>query len=288
VADDLRANGVVTLSLWLDDVLRYLPMGALHDGERYLLESFELLLAAGSCGAKGRAGAVRAAGLGVSRRIPGYRELPAVRDELAAIIRDGNGEGVLPGIVRLDDAFTGEALRHALAQNSVIHIASHFVFAAAREASSYLLLGDGSKLTLAQLAELKFDTVDLVVLSACNTALGGGHRQSGREIEGLGALVRRHGARNVLATLWPVSDLTTAALMREFYRLTYEAGLAPARALRQAQLALLRDGAAADCATATRSLVDPDDAPADRDAFPGTSHPFYWAPYILMEQAPRS
>jgi hypothetical protein len=31
-----------------------------------------------------------------------------------------------------------------------------------------------------------------------------------------------------------------------------------------------------------RSLIDPADEPADRGAYPGTSHPFYWAPYILM------
>jgi CHAT domain-containing protein/tetratricopeptide (TPR) repeat protein len=285
VAEDLQANGIVTLSLWLDDVLRYLPMGALHDGERYLLERFELVLAAGTGGKTRSAAAVRAAGLGVSRRIAGYRPLPAVREELAAIIRDGKRHGgVLPGIVRLDGAFTADALRRALAEDSVVHIASHFVFEAAREAASYLLLGDGSKLTLAQLSEFRFGAVDLVVLSACNTAVGGGHRQSGREIEGLGALVRDHGARKVLATLWPVADRTTAALMREFYRLTYEAGVRPAQALRQAQLALLGDGTPGHRPGRTRSLVDPDDVSPDRDAYPGASHPFYWAPYILMEE----
>jgi CHAT domain-containing protein len=265
VAEDLHASGIVTLSLWLDDVLRYLPMGALHDGERYLLERFELVLAAGT-GGKTRSAA-------------------AVREELAAIIRDGKRrDGVLPGTVRLDGAFTADALRRALAEDSVVHIASHFVFEAAREAASYLLLGDGSKLTLAQLGEFQFGAVDLVVLSACNTAVGGGHRQSGREIEGLGALVREHGARKVLATLWPVADRTTAALMREFYRLTYEAGVKPAQALRRAQLALLDGGTPGRRPGRTRSLVDPDDVRPDSDPYPGASHPFYWAPYVLMEE----
>jgi CHAT domain-containing protein len=91
---------------------------------------------------------------------------------------------------RLDEAFTAEALGHALSSNPEVHVASHFVFAAAQAASSYLLLGDGSKSTLADLAELRCDAVDPIVLSACNTAIGGGHRQSGREIEGLGAPAR--------------------------------------------------------------------------------------------------
>jgi CHAT domain-containing protein len=71
--------------------------------------------------------------------------------------------------------------------------------------------------------------------------------------------------------------------MRQFYRLTYEAGLRPARALRHAQLALLGDAGSLPRAGPARSLIDPDDEPAGDDAYPGTSHPFYWAPYILME-----
>jgi CHAT domain-containing protein len=288
VADDLHANGIVTLAFWLDDVLRYVPMGALHDGVRFLIETFDLVLAAGTSTVRKQAAVARAAGLGVSRPIAGCRPLLAVREELAAIVRESEpSDGVLPGTVRLDEAFTAAALRQAVRENSVVHIASHFIFAAARETSSYLVLGDGAKLTLAQLGELRFDEVDLVVLSACNTAVGAGHRQNGREIEGLGALVHEHGARKVLATLWPVADFTTATLMRQFYRLTYQAGLRPAQALRLAQLALLGDAASRGRPAPTRSLVDPDEEQGDEDAYAGTSHPFYWAPYILMQETAR-
>ena len=85
----------------------------------------------------------------------------------------------------------------------------------------------------------------------------------------------------MLATLWPVADLTTAALMRDFYRLTYEAGLRPAKVLRQAQLALMAGSAAEGPGAPTRSLVD--DAAFD-GAAGDTSHPFYWEPYVLTEQ----
>jgi CHAT domain-containing protein/tetratricopeptide (TPR) repeat protein len=289
VADDFRAANIGTLALSLDGVLRYLPMAALHDGERYLVERFALVLTTDAVGAQGQARtSARAAGLGLSRPVPGYRPLTAVRDELAALVRSEKNSGVLPGTIWLDEDFTAQALRQALSpRHSVVHIASHFVFAAAQEDSSYLLLGDGNKFTIADLAALRFDSVDLMVLSACNTAVGGGHRQSGREIEGLGALARHRGARNVLATLWPVADFTSAVLMRAFYRHVYQDGLEPAQALRRAQLALLRGELAALAPSPTRSLVDPGDERSELRADASTRHPFYWAPYILMGEASR-
>jgi len=122
--------------------------------------------------------------------------------------------------------------------------------------------------------------MDMVVLSACNTAVGGGHSQNGREIEGLGALVRYQGANQVLATLWPVADMTTASLMRAFYRNRYRSKLAPPEALRRAQLDLLTGAMKSPALAQTRALVDPDEDPTV--ANPDSSHPFYWAPYILM------
>jgi CHAT domain-containing protein len=284
LAEMLDAAGAKTLIISLDGVLRYLPMGALHDGRHFLIERFALARETQAVTARARRSAgKRAAGLGVSRPLDGYQPLVGVRDELAAVIRTAGRRrgGVLPGIIRLDRAFTAAALARALSsQYSVIHVASHFVFSTAREASSYLLLGDGSKLTLAEFGDLRFDAIDLVVLSACNTAVGGGHSQNGREIEGLGALVRYQGANQVLATLWPVADMTTASLMHAFYRNRYRAKLAPAEALRRAQLDVLRGAADPPTNTSTRALVDPDED--QTAAKTDTGHPFYWAPYILM------
>jgi CHAT domain-containing protein len=99
-------------------------------------------------------------------------------------------------------------------------------------------------------------------------------------------MVRHQGGRRVLATLWPVADLATATLMRGFYRNHYEADFTPPEALRRAQLELMRDHRFAPrTRAATRSLVDPDEEQEDRGLYRGTSHPFYWAPYILMGEA---
>jgi CHAT domain-containing protein/tetratricopeptide (TPR) repeat protein len=283
VVDHLRAAATRSLMLSLDGVLRYVPVSALHDGKRYLVEDFSIALGTGAAsrGQTSRPPLPHAAGLGVSRAIGEHSPLHGVREELDAVICVDRGGGILPGVIRLDEDFTADALRDAASgRYAVLHLASHFVFSAAQEASSYLLLGDGSRLTLADLSKFRFHGIDLMTLSACDTATGGGHRQSGREVEGLGALARHQGARNVVATLWPVADRTTAPLMGTFYRNMYVKGMGAADALRDAQLMLLNGAAQSERLNRLRGLIDPDD-PAHQQAI-ASCHPYYWAPYILM------
>jgi CHAT domain-containing protein len=151
----------------------------------------------------------------------------------------------------------------------ILHIASHFVFRPGTEAHSFLLLGDGERLTLSRTKAERFDftQIDLITLSACETGLGGGRDAQGEEIEGLGALVQKQGARGVVATLWPVADESTALLMQRFYRLREEEQLTKAEALRQARLVLIR-GATAPKAQPAPSV--------------DYSHPYFWASFILM------
>jgi CHAT domain-containing protein/tetratricopeptide (TPR) repeat protein len=276
---------VHTLALSLDGVLRYLPLAALHDGVRYLVEDLALFIITGAAGPSSPppASALRGAGLGTSRSIEGHPCLPGVVEELAAVIRTSDDdEGIVPGTIKIDEEFTAAALRESICSgNSVVHIASHFGFAVAQEAASFLQLGDGSRLTLAELSRMRFDGIELVTLSACDTAVVGGHHQSGREVEGLGALVRSRGARNVVASLWPVADLATVELMRAFYQNRYILGITLPEALRRAQVALLRGEVKPGQRANVRGLIDPDDEGPD-GGHRTTIHPFYWAPYVLM------
>ncbi|MCP4203096.1 MAG: CHAT domain-containing protein [bacterium] len=80
---------------------------------------------------------------------------------------------------------------------------------------------------------------ELVVLSACQTALG--KQLRGEGVLGLTRGFIHAGAENVIASLWSVDDEATAELMRQFYQGLFRDGLSPARALRQAQIQLLRD-----------------------------------------------
>jgi len=79
-------------------------------------------------------------------------------------------------------------------------------------------------------SELTFDNVDLLTLSACQTAVG-----NGSEVEGLAMVTQGKGAKAVMATLWSVADSSTAQIMAAFYRLKKEQpSLSKAEALRQA------------------------------------------------------
>jgi tetratricopeptide (TPR) repeat protein len=156
-------------------------------------------------------------------------------------------------------------------------------------AESEQLLGDGTHMTLAQIrTKLNFNSVELLTLSACDTALGGGATHHGVEVEGLGALAQEAGAKAVLATLWPVADESTSELMRALYQEHRDHHRDKADALREAQLDLIR-GTVTSSTTAADShrgltRTDGDQAGGNFKADPKApfSHPFYWAPFILM------
>jgi CHAT domain-containing protein len=305
VAKDLKAAKAQTLMWSLDGVLRYVPVAALHDGKQYLIEQYrnEVFTLASLARLKDTPSRQwRALGLGVTKahgeRIPA---LPGVMDEMRGIIREeGRAEsasppsGVLPGTIKLDEAFTQEAMLSGLRQRPpVVHVASHFKFQPGNETNSALLLGDGSFLSLAQIKSLPnvFGGVELLTLSACNTATGSSEA-NGKEIEGFGELAQRQGAKAVVASLWPVFDTSTKILMQDFYRL-HEAKNVTTKieALRQAQLELLRGthSSAAASPSSDRQIVHEEAKPSAANQPPFKvdpkapyAHPYYWAPFILI------
>lgn len=298
VAKDLKAAKAETLMWSLDGILRYVPVAALHDGEKYLVERFRNVVFTPASQARLKDLPSRnwkALGLGVTKsfgeRIPA---LPGVAEEMRGIIRDesaGAKTGVLPGTIKLDERFTEEAMLAGLrARPPVVHVASHFQFQPGNETNSALLLGDGSFLSLAQIKTLPnvFAGVELLTLSACNTATGGSGA-NGKEVEGFGVLAQRQGAKAVVASLWPVADRSTKYLMQEFYRLReVSTSTTKAEALRQAQFKLLRGALRAeDKALAAREIVHEEDKTANVPQFKVDpkapyAHPYYWAPFILI------
>ena len=105
---------------------------------------------------------------------------------------------------------------------------------------------------------------ELVTLSACDTGHG---RLFAREgILGLARSFLEAGANSVLASLWPVDDDTTRALMHEFYR-SWQAGRDHAAALARARRAV-------------RHRID-------EHLFPTRAHPFFWASFVLIDHRPR-
>jgi CHAT domain-containing protein len=197
---------------------------------------------------------------------------------------------VLVGEIRLDEEFTQQSMRQTLLKRyPVVHIASHFRFQPGDETQSFLLLGDGGHLSLAELktsANL-FGGVQLLTLSACNTGVG-----DGSEVEGFGTLAQRQGAKAVIASLWPVADESTSRLMQEFYRIRESAPEATKlEALRQAQLALLggkvNGGHGANGDRALIHETEPAKKPAKAPTYSADpkaayAHPYYWASFFLM------
>lgn len=261
VADDLEQAGAKTVMLSLDGALRYLPFSALHDGQRYLIQRWNLPLYTSVTKTKlldASATQWQGAGLGVTKAVGQFNPLPAVKAEMRSIFK-ADGNGVLPGEVYLDEAFTAQRFKDVSQRPfQLLHVASHFQFSQGTEINSFLLLGDGQQLTLGDIRtqNFRFDNLDLLTLSACDTGLGGGRDAQGREIEGFGVIAQQQGAKAVLATLWPVADESTSKLMAEMYRRRQEQQQTKIESLRQAQLSLL-----------SQSRYE---------------HPFYWAPFILM------
>ena len=265
---DLTRNARLII-ITLDGVLRYAPIAALHDGEKYLIERHALIMRTPAAQQAARAPlrSWSVAALGSTRGDDRLARLPAVARELERIVRRdaSDPDGVLPGRIFLDEAFTADSLGAASRDATpVVHVASHFVLQPGRAQESFLLLGNGTRLSLAQFeAEgVRFDGVDLLTLSACDTAAPAGG--DGREIEGFGALAQQRGAARVLATLWPVADESTADFMWRVYEF-HRRGDTTAEALRHAQLSFLRGRA-----NSQRARLAP------------YRHPFYWAPFVLM------
>ena len=184
--------------------------------------------------------------------------LPASRHE-ALVIAALAGDDTLTLLgtdARLDALFDG-----TLDGRRVLHFATHGVLdgrhprLSGLELSRFDAVGRpvSGFLSLAQLYDLRLDA-ELVVLSGCRTALGRSVRGEG--LIGLPRGFLHAGARSVVASLWPVQDRTTAALMERFYRALLEDGERPASALRRAQLALRAE-------------------PAYRD-------PFHWAAFVAI------
>jgi CHAT domain-containing protein/Tfp pilus assembly protein PilF len=273
IANDLRDAHAETLMWSLDGILRYIPVTALYDGEQYMAERFRnaVFTPISTTRLTDQPSAKwETLGYGVSKAQPGFEQLEEVPKELRSIIREGStehaGDGVLPGRIRLDEAFTRAELDAGLQQKfAVVHIASHFQFEPGNETKSFLLLGDGTHLTLDQLRSSPdyFHGVELLTLSACNTATGG-TGSDGKEVEGFAVLAQHQGAEAVIASLWPVADASTRLLMQKFYQIrSSRPGMLKAEALRQAQTALIRG-----------EVKGPD----GKDY----SHPYFWAPFILI------
>jgi CHAT domain-containing protein len=180
--------------------------------------------------------------------------LPHSQDEVKTIAQVYPDSEALTGAQATKSAVVSEKSQ----DRRILHFATHGVLNSVRPTESYIALAKepdpgASELTVGEVMGMDLSKVDLVTLSACQTALG--EKDPGVEVSGLAAAFSTAGASSVVASLWSVSDESTDRIMVSFYKGLSE-GKSKAVALQAAETALLQD--------------------------PKFNHPFYWAPFILM------
>ncbi|MFK8186024.1 MAG: CHAT domain-containing protein [Phormidesmis sp.] len=254
VASQLEQQGIETLVFVPDDFLRNIPMAILHDGDGYLLERYNLVLTPSMQLLNSQPLALSnlktlTAGLTTARQ--GFSPLPAVDQEIDKI------EELVPANVLLNSQFTKENIFEQSRKNdfSIIHLATHGEFSASAEETFLLTWNDRINVKdlgeLFQASQRRDAPIELLVLSACQTALG--DRQAAL---GMAGVAIESGARSTVATLWSVQDESTSSVMGEFYRQLVENQKPRAKALRDAQLRLMQN--------------------------PSYQHPYYWAPFVMI------
>jgi CHAT domain-containing protein len=246
----LESSTVDTLVFIPSAALRTIPLGALHDGERFLIERY----AVATTPAVSLLGAVSPMQLerlllgGLTEGVQGFSQLPSVAQELKSL------STLFPSQSLQDESFKLSTVESQLLNTdySVAHLATHGEFSADHR-QSFILTYD-SRLTMDTLKQTlakRAGSLDLLVLSACRTAAG-----DDRAALGLAGVAIQAGAKSALASLWYISDRATAELMGNFYRGLKNPLMSKAESLRQAQLMLLSS--------------------------PQYRHPSYWAPYLLI------
>lgn len=257
----LKTYEIDTLIFCLGDGLRTVPLAALHDGHQFLIEKYNLAIIPAFNLLDARPVSFKDAkvlAMGASE-FQAQPPLPAVPMELQAIATNP-----WSGEVLLNQNFTIKNLRtyRDRQRYQIVHLATHADFAPGSAQNSYIQFWD-QRLSPNRFMELRLNVpaVELLVLSACRTAVGDPQAELG-----FAGLAVMSGSRAAIASLWAVSDEGTMALMTEFYRQLKTVN--KTEALRQAQIAMLKHG------TQEGQLVHNK-----------LSHPYFWAAFTMIGNA---
>jgi CHAT domain-containing protein len=254
VAAALIKSRIETLVFVPDASFRIIPLAALHDGKDFLIKRYAVATSPGLTLTDPhpiQRESARALVAGLSEGSQGFQPLPNVRDEIRNIA------GQFSSTVLENHSFQVNNMRRHLMENPyrIVHIASHGQFNRT-VANTFVLASDG-KISLDALGKMmgvsryRNEPVELLTLSACQTAAG-----DDRAALGLAGVAVKAGARSALASLWFINDIASADLVSEFYRQLKNPEMSKAKALQQAQWALLKD---------------------ER-----YEHPGYWAPFLMI------
>lgn len=276
----LEAEKIDTLLLCTGPKLRSLPFAALHDGEQFLIEKYNLarIPAFGLTDTSYQSanqGDKKVLAMGASE-FTDLPSLPGVEIELDTIVSEPLWSG--RKILNQDFTINNLVAAHQAEKFDIVHIASHSEFSAGAPEFSYIQFSD-RKLGLDQITDLTLDKpqVDLLVLSACKTALGDKDAEFG-----FAGLAIQAGVKSALASLWTINDAGTVVLMSEFYQ-ELKSTAVKAKALRQAQINMLTKKVFVEDSVVKGSGVQlnlPQEiSDQQTDNF---NHPFYWAGFTII------
>jgi CHAT domain-containing protein len=235
----LEKYKIDTLVIVPDGALRTIPLSALYDGKQFLIARYAVATTPGltlTDPQKIESTQQEVMLSGLTDSVQGFAPLPYVGQELKTI------HALYGGTVLENQQFTVSAMEKDLGATPyrIVHIASHGQFDS--DVNKTFLLTYNGKLGMNKLEQLlgisrfRTEAVELLTLSACQTAAG-----DDRAALGLAGVAVKAGARSAVATLWTVNDPASAALVSDFYRALKEQSASKAKALQQAQLELLKD-----------------------------------------------
>ena len=274
----LEAEKIDTIMFCLGIGLRTLPLAALHDGENFIIENYAIARIPAFNLMKTEYNPIKNAkilAMGASE-FQELEPLPAVPVEIVKLT-----EFMWPGKAFLNQDFTIKNLQKQRQKQGfeIVHLATHAEFRPGKPDRSYIQFWSNEKIGLDDINKLKLDQppVELLVLSACRTALGDQQAELG-----FAGLTVKSGVKSVLASLWNVSDIGTLALMTEFYQHLQKTPL-KAEALRQAQVKMLKGevGLKMGELKGTRGglSLPPELAEFGDEIF---SHPYYWSAFTVI------
>jgi CHAT domain-containing protein len=280
----LEARHIDTLVFSLDKGFRSMPIAALYDGSQFLVEQYNLALIPSFSLTDTRFRDIRGSnmlGMGITQSAGGLPPLPGVSVEVPTLTGQiWKGTGYLDQQVTLEQ-FQSLAKRE---QFGIVHLATHAEFNPGNPNQSFIQFWDG-RLTLSKLRSIALQqkwssnpTLEMLVLSACQTALGNDQAELG-----FTGLAIQTGVKTALGSLWSVSDEGTLGLMSEFYR-SLKTSPIRAAALREAQISLLKGKV--KVANGKLQLTDGSQVALPeaiaKNASADLSHPYFWAPFTIV------
>jgi CHAT domain-containing protein len=253
IEQDLEKNSIKSLVIVPESFLRTIPLAALFDGSKFLVEKYAISVTPGLTLTDPQKFETKNISVligGITESVEGFPALPAVNEEVKAI------NNLYSSVILKDHAFTKKNIEDNLTKKefSVVHIASHGLFEGNIN-NTFILAYDG-RISLTDLQDLMFiniyrdKPIELLTLSACDTAAG-----DERAALGLAGIAIKAGARSAFATLWEVSDIATSQIVANFYK-NLSGGNSKSESLRKAQIALINDE--------------------------NFNHPYYWSPFLII------